>query len=118
MAFSDPQSITVNLVAQSLPRIDSPQGRSEYRKDDGSYLLTLGRTFGAKRNSFRIRVDHTKLVTDPFVAANNIRVGATAYIVLDMPTLGYTNAEIKDIALGLTGWSTSGNLLKVLGGET
>lgn len=118
MAFSDPQSITVNAVAQSLPRIGVLDGRSDYRKDDGSYLLTLGRTFGVKRNSFRIRVDHTKLVTDPFVAANNIRVGASVYIVMDMPVLGYTTTEIKDIALGLTGWSNSGNLLKVLGGET
>lgn len=118
MAFSDPQSITVNSVAQSLPRISSDVNKSDYRKDDGSYVLTIGRTFGAKRNAFRIRVDHTKLVTDPLVVANNIRVSMSAYMIVDVPVLGYTNVEMKDIALGLTGFASSANLLKVLGGET
>lgn len=118
MAFSDPQSITVNAVAQSLARGPNRDATtSSYNKDDGSYTLLIGNQLRSTRNRFTVRVDHTKLTTDPFVSANNIRVSSSVYLVLDVPVLGYTNAEIKDIALGLTGWSNSTNLLKVLGKE-
>jgi hypothetical protein len=116
--FADPQSVTVNAVAQSLAAVSRNDLKSIYRKDDGAYNFTISHGFGAQRNNFRVRLDHNKLTTDPFVTANNIRVSSSVYLVMDMPVLGYTNTEIKDIALGLTGWATSANLLKVLGGET
>jgi hypothetical protein len=37
---------------------------------------------------------------------------------MNAPFVGYTNAEIKDIALALSAWATSANLLRVLGDET
>lgn len=116
--FADPQSVTVNSVAQSLAAISRNDLKSIYRKDDGSYTFAIGHVFGSARNRFNVRLDHTKLVSDPFVSANNIRVSSSVYLVMDMPILGYTNTEIKDMTLGLTGWATSANLLKVLGGET
>lgn len=116
--FADPQSITVNAVAQSLARISAEANQSTYKKDDHAYALKIGRTFGSTRNRFTVRVDNQKLVTDPLVVANNVRVSASVYLVMDVPILGYTNTEVKDIALGLTGWSSSTNLLKVLVGET
>lgn len=118
MAFSDPQSITVNSVAQSLAR-GAPRdaSTSAYYKDDGSYTMLIGNQLRTTRNRFTVRVDHAKLTADPFVSANNIKVSSSIYLVMDVPILGYTNVEIKDITLGLTGWATSGNLLKVLGKE-
>lgn len=116
--FADPQSITVNAVPQSLVRISSEANQSTYKKDDNAYTMRISRTFGSTRNRFTIRVDNQKLVADPLVVANNIRVSASCYFVMDLPILGYTNVEVKDIGLGLTGWASSGNLLKVLTGET
>lgn len=117
MSFGDPQSVTVNSVAQSLPKIFSPDGKGRYQKDDGSYLLTLSGAPQGNRRSYLVRLDHQKLVADAFVAANNIQVNSFCYLVMNVPKLGYTNAEVKDMTLGLTGWATSANLLKVLGGE-
>jgi hypothetical protein len=37
---------------------------------------------------------------------------------MDAPVVGFTPAETKDLALGLAGFASSANLLKVLGRET
>lgn len=120
MSLADPLVVTVNAVAQSLARGQPKAGvsASVYNKDDGSYVLTVGQSLGAKRNQFRVRLDHTKLSSDPFVTANNIRVSASAYLIMDMPVLGYTTVEVKDMTLGLTGFLNSATLLRILGKET
>jgi len=115
--FADPQSVTVNAVAQSLPAIARNGNTSEYAKDDGSYKLTIGHQFG-NRYRYTVRLDAFKIAPDPLSAANNQRYSASAYLVMDKPIVGYTNAEIRDIASALSAWATPANLLKVLGGET
>lgn len=115
--FSDPQSVTVNAVAQSLPATERNGGSSLYKKDDDSLKLTIGHQYG-KRNRFTVRLDAQKTAPDPLVAANNQLYTASVYLVMDKPLVGYSNAEVRDIATALSAWATSANLLKVLGGET
>lgn len=115
--FADPQSITVNAVAQSLPATARNGTSSEYTKDDQTYKLTVGHQYGNRRR-FTVRIDANKIAADPLASANNQRYSASAYLVVDGPNVGYSNAELKDIALALAAWATSANLLKVLGGET
>lgn len=117
MAFADPQSVTVNAVAQSLARISAPNGFGAFQKDDGSYKLSIGHQIG-KRTRRTVRLDFSKVAADPYAPAINNRYTGSAYLVIDHPPSGgWTNAEIKDIVLGLTGWLTSANVLKVLGSE-
>lgn len=116
MAFSDPQSVTVNAVAQSLPRVSSNGNASVYQKDDGSYMLTISRVVG-KRRRYLVRLDTRKIAPDPLASANNLEYTAAVYFVIDLPKVGYTNVELKDVALGLAAWLTSANLLKILGNE-
>jgi len=115
--FADPQSVTVNAVAQSLPATARNGTSSEYTKDDQSYKLTIGHQYG-NRKRFTIRLDTNKIAADPLASANNQRYSASAYIVIDGPNVGYTNAELQQLASALSSWATSANLLKVLGGET
>jgi hypothetical protein len=115
--FADPQSVTVNAVAQSLPATARNGTSSEYTKDDQSYKLTVGHQYG-NRHRFTVRLDANKIAADPLASANNQRYSSSVYLVMDKPVVGYTNAEIRDIAAALTAWATSSNLLKVLGGET
>jgi hypothetical protein len=115
--FADPQSVTVNAVAQSLPAIERNGQSSIYKKDDGAYKLTISHAYG-KRNRFTVRLDAQKIAADPLASANNQLYSTSAYLVIDGPTVGYTNAELRDISVALTGFCTSANLLKVLGGET
>jgi len=118
MAFADPQSVTINAVAQSLPRVASNGTSSEYMQDDASTKLVISRTVG-KRRRYMVRLDERKIAADPLVSSNNREYTMAAYLVIDAPLtgIGYTNAEAKDVVLGLTAWLTSGNVLKVLGNE-
>lgn len=116
MAFADPQSVTVNAVAQPLPRVSSGPLSSVYQKDDMSYKLTVSRIIG-KRRRYMIRLDARKIAADPLATANNLEYTCAAYMVIDAPALGYSNTELKDIALGLSAWASSTNLLKVVGNE-
>jgi len=116
--FADPQSVTVNAVAQSLPAVARNDTSSKYMKDDGSYTLTVSHQYKVDRNRFTVRLDATKVAADPLTSANNRVYSQSCYIVMDKPVVGYSNAETKDLALALATWLTSANALKVLGGET
>lgn len=116
--FADPQSITVSAVAQSMPTIARNGNDSTYQKDDATYRLTISHQYKAERNRFVIRVDANKVAADPLTSANNRVYTQAVYIVIDKPVVGYSNAESSALAVALTAWATSANILKVLGGET
>lgn len=119
MAFSDPQSITINAVAQSLPRVSSTGSSSKYTKDDGNVSLTISHASG-KRNRRTIRVDHRKIAADPLLGSVNIEYSMSAYLVVDVPKLGYTVTEAKQIVDALSAYltaSSGANVTKLLGGE-
>lgn len=115
--FADPQTVTVNAVAKSLPSTGRNTDYSIYKMDDDSYKLTISHQYG-KRKRFTVRLDGRKIAADPLSSANNVEYTTSAYIVMDAPNVGYTNAELRDVAVALSAWCTSANLLKVLGGET
>lgn len=117
--LADPQSVTINAVASSLPRtISGPP--STYQKDDGNVKLMVSHQFG-KRTRSTVRLDFRKIAADPLVSAQSIEYGMSAYLVVDRPTTGFTLVEAKQIVDGLTGWltaSSGANTTKVLGGES
>jgi hypothetical protein len=119
MAFADPQSITVNAVAQSLPRVSVGQDRSSYSKDDGTYKLTLSHQYG-KRIRRTARVDGQKTSADPLTPANSVLSSMSVYIVADVPKTGYSIVEQKQICDALVAYlsaSSGANVTKLLGGE-
>lgn len=117
MAFSDPQSITVNAVAKSLPRITPIGSKQPYRMDTGDYTLSIQHA-ESKRNRRTVRIDFQKIAANPFDTSKNDKFSGSVYVVIDAPPVGFTNTELKDVTLALTGWLTSANVLKVLGGES
>jgi hypothetical protein len=116
MSFADPQSITVNAVAQSLPEVGSKDG-GKYRKDDGTLTLKILHQEG-KRNRRTVRLDFQKIAANPYDNDRNQNFSGSVYIVMDAPVIGFTNQEIADYVAGLTDWLTEANALKVLGGQT
>lgn len=120
MAFNDPQSITINAVANSLPRVSVGQNQSTYKSADGSVQLVITHTYG-KRVRRTVRLDHSKIAADPLQPGTNRPYSMSSYLVIDTPATGYTSAEIKQIVDGLTAYltaSTGANVTKVLGGES
>lgn len=119
MAFADPQSVTINAVAQSLARTSSGVNSGTFTKDDGNVKLTVSHTY-AKRTRRVLRLDHSKIAADPLISAQNIKYSMSAYLVVDLPVTGYTVAEAKQVIDGLTAYLTASSGAKVtqlLGGE-
>lgn len=119
MAYSDPQTVTINAIANTLPRISTRDNAGIFQKDDGNVKLTVSNLYG-KRYRRTARLDHKKMAADPLFPAQNSPFSMSFYVVADVPQFGYSIAEQKQIADGLTTWltATSGaNLLKLLGGE-
>jgi hypothetical protein len=120
MAFSDPQSVTINAVAQSLPRVSSGEDKGAFRKDDATVGLKVSHSYG-KRVRRVIRLDHQKVATDPLVPTQNAPYSMSISLVVDAPPVGYTVAEQKQIVDGLTAYltaSSGANVTKLLGGES
>jgi hypothetical protein len=119
MAFSDPQSLTINSVATSLPRTGFGTDKGTFTAADGTVQLSVSHISG-KRVRRTVRVDHSKVAADPFVANVSTKVGMSAYLVIDTPINGYTATEAKQIVDALTAFltaSTGANVTRVLGGE-
>jgi len=119
MSFADPQSITINAVAQTLPRISSGENAGVFRKDDGTVSMRVAHTFG-KRVRHTISVDHQKYAADPLVSAQNVLRSMRVSLTIDAPVQGYTVAEQKQIGDALVAYlsaSTGARLTQLLGGE-
>lgn len=116
--FADPQTVTVNAVAQELAAISRADGRSVYREDNGEYELVISHNEGAKRDRRTVRLNRRKTTTDPFIPAQNVEVSHSVYLVIDTPVAGFSNTEMDQDIAGLVAWLTSANVLKVLGGES
>lgn len=115
MALSDPQSVTVNAVAVSLPRIFPG---NKYASADGAYTMTIDHQYKPLRTRHVVRIDHKKLADDPFVYNTGRNYSASFTFIIDAPAFGYDNASLGYMAQGLVDYlDVSGLLAKVLGGE-
>ena len=120
MAFSDPQSITISAVTTPLPRVSTGKNESSYSSSDGLIDLSASHAYG-RRTRRVLRVDHTKITSDPFRPAENTEVSMSNYMVFDIPVVGYTNAEVKAVYTGFkTLYTATSDALidKLLGGES
>lgn len=120
MAFADPQSVTINAVANSLPRTSSGNNRGEFTKDDGTVKMTVSHQYNGKRNRRLIRLDHSKVAADPLLAGINVRATMAAYVVVDTPVTGYSITEAKQITDALMAYLTASSgarVTQLLGGE-
>jgi len=119
MALSDPQSVTINAVAVSLPRTSSGVNSGTFTSNDGTVKESVSHQYG-KRNRHLLRIDHSKIAPDPLISAQNVKHSMSFYVVADVPVTGYTNAEAKQVIDGFIAQlnASSGALItKLLGGE-
>ncbi len=120
MAFSDPQSVTVVGGAVSLPRVSSGVNQGIFRSSDSNTSLTVASSYG-KRTRRTARLDLRKIATDPFSSTLNAQYSMSAYVVIDVPTVGYTLADEVTNTAGLLGWltaTTNAKLTQLMGGES
>ncbi len=119
MAFTDPQTITVDAVAYSLPRVLDKSGMGRFVSADGTYTLELAPTNG-KTKVRVLRLRHSKVASDPLVATTNVRVSDLISLTVIRPLDGYSDAEVVKQIKGLIALltaSTDAALIKFVAGE-
>lgn len=117
--FADPQSVTYNTVAKSLPTTGRGADESTYKLNDSGvvYTMKLGHQF-KRRNRVVARLQRDAFASDPLVPAQNILASATATFTIDFPNIGMTAADAQLLGLALKDWLSSANILKLVNGET
>nr|UJQ85730.1 MAG: hypothetical protein 2 [Leviviridae sp.] len=114
--LADPQSVTINSVATSLPRTSMGTSQNVYTSVDGLTSMTTRQNKTAERFRREVRLSQQKVAADP-ISTLNKQIGTSVYLVVDEPRWGFTDTEIGYLIDALKAWLTSTNYNKVLGGE-
>jgi len=117
VAFTDPQSVTVNSVAQSMPRVEIKGTSAIYSKADGSFKLTISHTTTKDRIRSMVRIDQRAIVADPLTAVNDYET-LSYYTVIDRPNYGFTQSQVEQLVAGLNAYLTNAVVDKLFGVES
>lgn len=115
--FSDPQSVTINAVAKSMPKISAKDTSAVYQGADGLFKLTISHTPSKDRVRSMVRLDQKAIVTNPLDSTNDYDT-LSFYTVIDRPNFGFTTAQVEYIVAGLIAWLSAGNVDKLVGLES
>jgi len=116
--FADPQSITINSVAKSLPRINIGDMKAIYRSADDVWEMVISHQSTKGRKRHMVSIQQTVVAADPLTAENTSQK-ARVYIVFDEPTFGFSDTDLGYIGTGLAAWlAASGAQAKVLASES
>lgn len=117
--LTDPQSITVNAVAKSMPRINQDDNSStyRYRTSTDEYLFTIRHTDG-------------KITGGIMGESHTVRVKYTVFATATVPeqvmyaTLAIQNGDgmdltqTRNVVLAMTAWAVSATIDRLLVGES
>lgn len=114
--FADPQSVTINGVAISLPRTGGSGGVGSFQSADRTVGLTIKQNVTPKRFRAEARITQGKVAADP-ISAINSEVSTSVYLVIDRPRWGFSDAEIDYLKDALVAWAADAQTNKLLGLE-
>lgn len=119
MSFTEPLSVTIGGTATPLNRIDGPANRRGVFENSANDLsLTFSHANGKTERSVA-RLDSKKIAADQLNPALLRQLKAGAWLVVERPPVGYTDAEMTDLVKGLTTLiNSTGFLAKFLGQES
>lgn len=123
MAYADPQSITFNTVAKSLPRVSSVENGSSYLFNDGTdvFKMDISHSYAKSRIRHLVKLGHQRAAADVYQPAVNTLSQMSAHLVVDVPVVGFTPIQQYYVFAALIDnlrASTETNILKVIGGES
>lgn len=119
--LSEPQSVTINTVAHTLPRVSTGNNSGSFRKDDGNVAIDINHQYGGRRTRRWAKLTHKKIAADPLISSQSILYSMGISVTADVPITGYTVTEQKQIVDAFLGWLNAGsgaNITKLLGGES
>lgn len=119
MALSDPQTITVNAVAQTMPRVTSGPGQSSlYQKPDESYKFQVSHQ-AAKSGDTRslMRYEQRAIAQDP-ISSENVYKTLGVQIVFIKPEYGFTQTQLEQLWAAIKTHIDNTMIGKIFGGES
>lgn len=123
MAFSDPQTITVNAVAKVMPKTQSSGSSTLFTINDDTWRLFLSHQmtkspakFGQHIRSL-IRFEQRKVVTNPIDSTQSDFDSQSFSVIYDRPQFGFTQTEGSDMLTGFKTWLTTTVFGQVFGRE-
>lgn len=115
--YADPQSVTINAVPVSLPRVLTGNQEATYRSADETVQLRISHQAVKSRKRRMVRLDQTVIAADPLTSENSSQK-AGIYLVVDEPDFGFTDTELGYLITALKDFLSSGAVAKLLGGES
>lgn len=115
--FADPQTVTLDTVAKTLPKVSIGSSEGVFRTADGAVQLRISHQESKGRKRHMVRIDNTVVAADPLTAENAMQK-AGVYLVIDEPSFGFDDNDLALLIEAFTDWFTPTNWLKVLGGES
>lgn len=118
--FTDPQSVTVLTVAQTLPRVSTGENSATYTEADNNYSLSVSHQYG-KRTSRALRLRNRKIAADPFVSGTQKEYTQTCSVVVNTDPLGFSLAEVVGDLIALADYlkaNTNAIATKFASGES
>jgi hypothetical protein len=117
MALADPQSLTVNGSAKSLPRVGMTDTSGRFLSADGKYLLDIQHTFD-KKFRHKLEFKFVDTVANPLVPDVNMVATTRTYLVIENPVNGIDTVTAGYVAAALTTFANAALITKLLGGES
>lgn len=118
MALSDPLSLTINSVANSLPRTEVSSGKSIYSSADGNLKLTISHTSaGNGRMRHLVRADQRVVASDPLMATSTYKT-LSIYMVIDNPDFGFTATTVGYLSEALKSFLSVATVGRVIANES
>ena len=117
--FAEPLTVTIDGVANNLPRVTMEKFRSGWGDPSGDVSATIAHSFNGNEQSM-VRVDLKKVTADPLNPGSNIPVQASAWVVVRAPSnqFGFTDAELVNLTKGLRSLITDAFLAQLLRKES
>lgn len=113
--LTDPQTITVNSVAQSLPRTLLEGSRATYQSADGLFTMVVSHiNAGRDRIRTMVRIDQKAIVPDPLTSVNDYET-LGVYLVIDRPQVGFTATQVDYLVQALKAWFTTAQVTALFG---
>lgn len=117
MSYADPQSLTIDGTAVSLPRVGSSNSSGTFRSADQTVSLEISHTDN-KRIRRLVRLRSSAVVASPLVPNQNVAVSNQVYLVLDQPKNGISPETLVAHVKALAAWLSAGtNAQKFVTGE-
>jgi len=117
LMLTDPQVVTVNSVAKSMPRISLDGTSAIYSLADETFKLKISHQKSNKRVRSMARIEQRAIVADPLTAENDYETLAF-YAVIDRPEVGFTTAQIEQLVTGFKTWLDTTMVDKLIGQES